>query len=155
MPKAPNYQLAKIHRNYTVEEIARLFNVHRNTVRQWIKRGLPVLDGRPALILGRELRTFLRTRRERAKRGCESGELYCMRCREPRTPAGNMVEYQPLAANRGRLVALCPSCGSVMYRAVNPKRFPPILASMLVTVPESQEHIGGISQPIVNSDFNG
>jgi hypothetical protein len=33
----PNPRLAKIHRNYTVEEVANVFGVHRNTVRQWIK----------------------------------------------------------------------------------------------------------------------
>jgi hypothetical protein len=34
----PNYRLVKIHRNYTVEEIARLLKVHKNTVRGWINR---------------------------------------------------------------------------------------------------------------------
>jgi len=45
------------YRNYTVEEIAKLFGVHRNTVRQWVKQGLPTSDRkRPMLILGREYR---------------------------------------------------------------------------------------------------
>lgn len=76
MPKTSNYRLAKIHRNYTVEEAARLFGVHRNTVRMWIKRGLPVVAGHPVLILGRELRAFLHGRREAARRSCRSGEMY-------------------------------------------------------------------------------
>ncbi len=29
----PNYQLVKIHRNYPVEEIARLFGTYKNIVR--------------------------------------------------------------------------------------------------------------------------
>jgi len=29
----PNPRLVKVHRNYLVEEIARLFRVHKNTVR--------------------------------------------------------------------------------------------------------------------------
>lgn len=29
----PNPRLAKIHRSYTVEEVAGVFGVHRNTVR--------------------------------------------------------------------------------------------------------------------------
>jgi hypothetical protein len=33
VPKIPNYRRAKIHRNYTVEEAARVLGVHRNTVR--------------------------------------------------------------------------------------------------------------------------
>ena len=41
-----NLRLAKIHRNYTVEKVAGLFGVHRNTLREWIKRGLPTNDDR-------------------------------------------------------------------------------------------------------------
>ena len=33
----PNPRLIKIHRSYTVEEIAAVLGVHRNTVRQWIR----------------------------------------------------------------------------------------------------------------------
>jgi hypothetical protein len=36
----PNYRLVKIHRNYSVEEIARLCGKHKNTVRAWLKDGL-------------------------------------------------------------------------------------------------------------------
>jgi len=37
MAKRLNPNLAKIHRNYTVEEVALLFSVHKNTVRSWVK----------------------------------------------------------------------------------------------------------------------
>jgi hypothetical protein len=153
VPKIPNYRLAKIHRNYTVEEAARLFSVHRNTVREWIKRGLPVIAGHPVLILGRDLGAFLHQRREQAKRSCRPDEMYCMRCRAPRTPVVDMVEYQQTAPNRGAFVALCSRCGSVMYRSVNPNRMPQILASMVVTVPAGPRHIGESTEAIVNSDI--
>ena len=76
----PNPRLAKIHRNYTVEEVASLFGVHRNTVRDWVKRGLPTSDGRrPMLILGRDLVAFLSARRAKNKRTCHPGELILAR----------------------------------------------------------------------------
>jgi helix-turn-helix protein len=155
LPKTSNYRLAKIHRNYTVEEAARLFGVHRNTVRQWIKRGLPVIAGHPVLFLGRDLRAFLKMRREEARRHCGPGEIYCMRCRTPRPPAGDMVEYQTISHNRGRIVALCCHCESVMYRSVNPSRIPALLVSMLATVPAGPRHIDESTQAIVNSDIGG
>jgi hypothetical protein len=36
----PNPRLAKIHHSYSVEDLARLFRVHKNTVRSWCKQGL-------------------------------------------------------------------------------------------------------------------
>lgn len=65
----PNHQRVKIHRNYSVEEIADLFGIHKNTVRRWVKEGLSVIDGkRPMLILGRDLAAFLKERRKANKR---------------------------------------------------------------------------------------
>jgi hypothetical protein len=49
-----------------------MFGVHRNTVREWVKRGLPTIDQkRPMLILGRDLIEFLQQRRLRNKRTCQ------------------------------------------------------------------------------------
>ena len=72
----PNTRLVKIHRSYTVEEVAYLFGTHKNTVREWVKAGLPTCDRkRPMLVLGRELVAFLQTRRTKNKRPCQSGEI--------------------------------------------------------------------------------
>jgi hypothetical protein len=48
----------------TVEEVASLSGTHKNTVREWVKAGLPTCDDkRPMLILGHDLATFLQARR--------------------------------------------------------------------------------------------
>ena len=48
-----NPNLVKINRSYTYEELAMVFDVHKNTVAAWVKNGLPCLkDMRPFLILG-------------------------------------------------------------------------------------------------------
>ena len=55
--RRPDGRRAKSLRSYSIDEIARLLGVHRNTVRHWIRNGLPVLDDRrPNLILGSELK---------------------------------------------------------------------------------------------------
>ena len=53
MAKNFNPNLAKINRSYTVEEVANLYSVHKNTVRNWINaQGLKTNDSlRPILIL--------------------------------------------------------------------------------------------------------
>jgi hypothetical protein len=107
--RRPNYRLVKIHRNYTVEEAARLFGTHKNTVRAWVKAGLPICDSkRPMLILGRDLAGYLKARRMRNKRPCQPGEIYCVRCRAPKLPAGEMAEYEPVTEKFGNLTGILP-----------------------------------------------
>lgn len=150
----PNHRLAKIYRNYTVEEVASLCGVHRNTVREWIKRGLPTIDHRrPRLILGRDLAAFLQARRLKNKRACQPGEIYCVRCRAPRNPAGDMAELRPVTTTLGNLIGICPSCESLMYRRVNVAKLPQILGKLDITVPQALPHINESPQPSVNSDL--
>ena len=64
MAKLQNPNRAKIHRNYSVEEIAMLYSVHKNTVRHWIKDGLLTIDQRrPILISGADLRQYWQNKR--------------------------------------------------------------------------------------------
>jgi len=150
----PNHRLAKIHRNYTVEEITKLFDNHRNTVREWVKRGLPTIDHkRPMLILGRDLAAFLQARRLKNKRKCQPGEIYCVRCRAPRNPAGDMADYQPITTTLGNLIGICPCCESMMYRRVNPAKLEQIRGKLDIALPQALPHLVEISGFSVNSDF--
>src|SRR5260221_7623257 len=113
----PNPRLVKIHRNYSVEDIARLFGIHKNTVRSWLKQGLAAIDDRrPTLILGRELFRFLHERRQKAKQSCGPGRIFCIACRAPKVPAGNMAECIPATALAGNLCGICPDCDRLIYR---------------------------------------
>jgi hypothetical protein len=115
-----NSSLAKTHFNYTVEEVASLYGVFKGTVRAWIKDGLPVLDDkRPMLILGSDLAVFHQARRTISKKKCKPGELYCFRCRTPKMPDGDMVEYQIVTEKIWNLVAICPDCCTIMNQRVN------------------------------------
>ena len=150
----PNPRLAKIHRNYTVEEVAVVFGVHRNTVREWVKRGLPTNDSRrPMLILGADLGTFLSARRMKNKRPCQPGEMYCMRCRAPRAPAGNMADYEADSATLGNLIAICSTCEAMMYRRVSLARIEQVRGKLDITLPQALPHIDESAEPSVNSDL--
>lgn len=106
--------------SYTVEEAARTLNLHRNTVRNWVRRGgLPAMTGsRPHLILGPILVEFLKGKRLAQKRKCGFGELYCLKCRVPRKPVPELIEHRPIASGRARIVAICSTCERLMHRFV-------------------------------------
>ncbi len=138
----PNPRLAKIHRNYTVEDVAAVFGVHRNTVREWVKRGLPTSDDRrPMLILGADLVAFLRARRVKNKRTCQPGEMYCVRCRAPRAPAGDMADYLPVTATLGNLIAICSACEAMMYRRVSLAKLQQVRGNLDITLLQALPHI--------------
>ena len=150
-----NPRLAKIHRSYTVDEIADLYRVGKNTVRNWIKQGLPTCDNkRPMLILGSDLNAFHEKRRNKNKQPCKPDEIYCVRCRIPKEPAAGMVEYQPINEKSGNLVAICPDCESMIYRRISMAKIKQISSHMSITLPLSHLHIIESHQPSVNSDFS-
>jgi hypothetical protein len=154
MAKHHNPNLAKIHRNYSVEEVAGLYSIHKNTVRMWIKDGLATVDNkRPLLIRGSSLRDYLQTKRASAKRKCRPDEIYCVRCRIPQRPAENMVEYEAINAHTGRLMGLCPSCDGIINKYFNITQLEQIRGQLDITYPKTLKHINESNKPLVNSDF--
>ena len=150
----PNPQRVKIHRSYEVADIAELFGIHRNTVRQWIKQGLPVTDTRrPQLITGHALREYLQSKRQKHKRPCQPGELYCLRCRTPQKPACDMADFHAVTEKVGKLTAICPVCDSLMHQRISMATFEKIRTTLNITITQAPQRIGDSNQPIVNSDL--
>ncbi|HAF01303.1 MAG TPA: DNA-binding protein [Methylophilaceae bacterium] len=115
-----NPRLAKIHRSYKVDEITDLYGAHKNTVLNWIKKGLPTLDNkRPLLIQGRALNAFHAKKRVKNKQPCNLDELFCMRCKAPKKPVEDLVEYQTINEKTGNVIGVCPTCHTLMYRRIS------------------------------------
>jgi hypothetical protein len=153
MGRHPNPRLAKIHRSYTVEEVARILRKHENTVRAWIKQGLRPIDGRrPTLVHGLELMRFLQERRMRGKRPCPPGHMYCLKCRTPKQPAADMVDYLPISDTSGNLRALCPDCGKFMHRRISPAKLNIVGAGLDIAFPQAVSRIGESASPSLNCD---
>jgi hypothetical protein len=151
----PNPRLVKVHRNYSVEEIARLFRVHKNTIRSWLKQGLcPIDDCRPTLILGRELRRFLYERRRKAKQTCGPGWIYCIACRAPKEPAGKMAECIPTGPQGGNLRGICPDCNRLIYRRVNLAKIGEVSGDLDITFTQPGPRIGESAALSVNCASN-
>lgn len=138
----PNPRLAKLHRSYTVDEVARLFGVHRNTVRGWFKAGLQTIDHhRPTMVQGRVLRAFLQGRRDRAKRPCAPGTLYCCKCRVPREPTPGSLVFETRVNGAGSLRGLCATCGCQMFRRARAAALADIMPQIPVRIVEAPPHI--------------
>src|SRR5690242_4153701 len=152
----PNPRLAKIHLSYSVEDTSRLFRVHKNTVRQWLKQGLrPIDEHRPTLIRGDEIRRFLSERRAQAKRACGPGRIYCLPCREPKVPAGNIAECVATGVTAGTLQGICPGCNRMIYRRVNPQKLAGMRGDLEIIVTQAWPCIEETTKPNVNSDSGG
>ena len=145
----------KIHRSYSVEEIALLLGKHKNTVRAWLKDGLePIDDGRPIVVQGEVLADFIRRRRNAKKRPCPSGQLYCLKCREPKAPAEGVVTIESLSDRVSNVAAVCPSCGGTMYRRASNDRLKQFGADLGVTPLEAEPRISETRNPSPNCDFD-
>jgi hypothetical protein len=129
-----NPGLIKIHRSLSVVEVARTLGVHKNTVANWLKNGLrPIDDQRPILIQGRVLRAFLLQRRNSQKRRCAVDELYCLKCRAPKSPLYRRAIYIPLSSSGGNLQGRCSDCLSIICRRVSMARLHEISAVLTIT----------------------
>ena len=152
----PNPRIAKIHRSYSVEDVARLFGIHKNTVRNWLRQGLePIDEQRPILIRGHELRRFLTTRRTRMKQICGPGRIYCLPCREPKVPAGNMAECIAMSETSGTLQGICPDCNRMIYRRINSQKLDAVCGELDVTITRAPPRIEETASPDVNCDSTG
>jgi hypothetical protein len=149
----PNPRLAKIHRSYSVEEVSSIFAVHKNTVRNWLRQGLIPIDGqRPTLIRGLELRGFLTKRRANARQSCGPGRIFCLPCRTPKIPAGNMAECIVSSETTGTLTGICPDCNRMIYRRVNPQKLTTVGGDLEITITQARPRIGDMVKPNVNCD---
>jgi len=136
-----------------VEEAAMTLGVHKNTVRNWIRQGLPVIDEqRPALIHGAALKRFLEERRKRSKQPCPPGHIYCVRCREPKAPAGDIAEYLPITSTSGNLRGICPDCETLIHQRVALARIDEFRANLEITFPQAWERIGDRSSASLDCD---
>jgi hypothetical protein len=138
---------------YEPSEIAKLFHIHRNTIRHWFKEGLkPIDDRRPVLVHGSDLKAFLAQRQEARQRKCASGEFFCFRCRAPRRPWGNLVDVSQHTEKIAKLTAICCVCETEMHRTIRRADLPKFIAE-IERQSMASERIIGSPDPIENCDL--
>jgi hypothetical protein len=149
-----NPRRLKVHRSYTVGEVARMLEAHKNTVRAWLRDGLtPIDQRRPVLIQGRQLASYVDARRKRRRQPCRPGELYCFRCRVPKAAAAGTADYLPVTPSSGNLMARCSDCGTRMYRRVALRKLRAVAGDLQVHLPQAQQRITECADACLNCDL--
>lgn len=144
----------KLNRCYDVAELAARLGIHKNTVRHWQRDGLKPLDsGRPVLFHGSAIRKFLEARNASRKSPCPPGTIYCFRCRVPRKPALNMIEFIPINGASGNIRALCDTCDATMHRRAPCASLAAIMPGCEVQLAEGPARLIGGPSPSLISDF--
>jgi hypothetical protein len=112
---------------YTVQEIADLFNIHKNAVLQWLKEGLHADRGqRPYLIRGDELTRFLNQRQNGKRQQCAPSQFFCFKCRMPREAYLGIADIAIESPTRFRIKALCSVCDTSINKVQSVRNLPKI-----------------------------
>ena len=121
------YNLSKIRGKtaYTTQEVSQLLDVGTKTIFRWIKEGLELLDpvNRPRLVMGNDLKKFLKAKREAKQVKLNWNEFYCLRCRKAVQAKRGSEQTEKTGKNIGRddrnqemICALCKDCDSPIAR---------------------------------------
>jgi hypothetical protein len=149
-----NPNLVKIHRNYTYEELAAVFGIHKNTVATWVKNGLFAFqERRPFLIKGDDAKAFLQKQRASKQQKCKKNEFYCLRCKAPTKPYDGFVEYVPITSAKGRLTGFCDGCESIINKFVSYASVEGYSSFFNIEKSKGLGHIKDTDNPLLNSDF--
>jgi hypothetical protein len=100
---------------YTIKEISDCLGTSEKTCLRWIENGLSIVQGskRPILILGSEIKDFLRKKDSKKKIKLKRNEFYCLTCKVARNAKrGSIKKLQK------RKTALCRVCNGRMSRTI-------------------------------------
>ena len=119
----------RLHRSYTMRELAELLEVHIRTVQGWHKNGLMAIDDcdRPLLFIGQSVIEFLKGRRSSGRCMLQSDQCYCLRCRKGVSPIASTVSLELTKKRVGRsdrliiIKGICPHCSGKVVRLATTK----------------------------------
>ena len=126
MARRVNAARVKANRSYTVEELADTVGVTPQTVRNWIKQGLPALtEQRPFLVLGWACKEFADARELGPQApAAASASSSASGASAPAVPRMGMADYEPLSPGRGLLRAFCEVCERTCTRVIGAASLP-------------------------------
>jgi hypothetical protein len=108
-----------------MSQIASLFGVDRKTCHRWMKGDLRVIERgvNPLLVMGADLISFLKTKKEKRKVPLAIDEFFCMKCHKPVKARAGSEEIVKTGKRTGKArleqlkkIAFCETCGTRLNR---------------------------------------
>lgn len=99
--------------SYTIKEISTALGIAPKTCFRWIEDGLRIVpeSKNPILILGSDLKEFLRRRSLKRKVPLGRNEFYCLTCKRAVFAKRGSIEVQ-----KGKKTARCRACNGKLCR---------------------------------------
>lgn len=108
----------KAHRSYTAAELAEVCRVTIFTVYRWVGQGLAPIRGiRPYLFVATTIVEFLK-RKNKPRQPCAPGEVFCVGCKLPVRPVGDVADVLHRSPTSADVVGRCPRCGRLNHQRV-------------------------------------
>lgn len=151
MSSRNNPNRIKIHRSYTVIEVSETLGVHPKTVRNWIRVGLPVVDGkRPLLISGIDLKIYLKKKRHNYMHQCETHEIFCFKCRTANNPSIETLRFIAKPAGMSQMTGRCSECGCKANKYVSWRNVEKIWLELGGKLPIAEKHLNLRDKALLN-----
>jgi hypothetical protein len=132
-------------RTYNAREAAKATGATPGTVRHWHKSGLEAVSGIYPLI----------HRDEGRKQPCGSGKMFCLHCKEPKTPAFGEAEFWPDGPKLGTLKGLCPDCTAIMHRRTSLAKLSAAAGDLRVSMQCRESSLSSTAEPNSNPHSEG
>lgn len=99
--------------SYTIKEISDCLKINQKTPLRWIEKGLPIVPGgkKPIIILGSDIKNFLRKKDSKKKIKLKRNEFYCFTCKAARNAKRGSIKKL-----KNRKTAVCSVCNGKMSR---------------------------------------
>jgi hypothetical protein len=114
-----NIKLISAHMSYTILELSGQMRVNPKTVRRWIDDGLPIVPGSESriLLMGHEVKAFLRNKRRKRKIELNRSQFCCFRCK-----AARYAKRGSITIVGDQKKAICRVCNGKMCRTIKPSQ---------------------------------
>lgn len=101
--------------SYTIKEMVDCLNVSEKTCLRWIASGLPIVPGgkKPILMLGSEIKVFLKEKDSKKKIKLKRSEFYCLTCKAARS-----AKRGSITRKKNQKTGVCRVCSGKMSRTI-------------------------------------